>query len=136
MKIYSSVILVSLIIIIVFILTFYYFDLPHPGELHFHVPDYYLFSIPISIIIGLLFLVFFGVKFGEESRIRKKAYDKIEEIMAKENELLSLGGQAAAAAHSLGTPLSTIMLTSKELQKEFINNEKLKKNSYQIIERI
>ena len=28
--------------------------------------------------------------------------------MAKENELLSLGGQAAAAAHSLGTPLSTI----------------------------
>ena len=28
--------------------------------------------------------------------------------MAKEHEMLSLGGQAAAAAHSLGTPLSTI----------------------------
>ena len=48
--------------------------------------------------------------------------------MAKENELLSLGGQAAAAAHSLGTPLSTILLTVKELQKDFKDNEKLKKD--------
>ena len=47
--------------------------------------------------------------------------------MAKENELLSLGGQAAAAAHSLGTPLSTILLTVKELQKDFKDNKKLKK---------
>ena len=63
-----------------------------------------------------------------ESRIRKKAYDEMQEQMAKENELLSLGGQAAAAAHSLGTPLSTILLTAKELQKEFGNNEKIKKD--------
>ena len=48
--------------------------------------------------------------------------------MSKENELLSLGGQAAAAAHSLGTPLSTILLTAKELQKEFKDNVKLKKD--------
>jgi two-component system sensor histidine kinase RegB len=79
-------------------------------------------------MIGLIFLVYFGVKFGEESRIRKKAYDKIQELMAKENELLSLGGQAAAAAHSLGTPLSTILLTVKELQKEFGNNYKIRKD--------
>ena len=48
--------------------------------------------------------------------------------MAKENELLSLGGQAAAAAHSLGTPLSTILLTVKELQKDFKDNKKLNKD--------
>ena len=35
--------------------------------------------------------------------------------MAKEHEMLSLGGQAAAAAHSLGTPLSTIKIISQEL---------------------
>ena len=39
--------------------------------------------------------------------------------MAKENELLSLGGQAAAAAHSLGTPLSTIKIISQELFDQF-----------------
>ena len=124
----SSIILVALIITVLTILTFFSYDLPHPGELHFHAPDYYLYSIPLSIIIGLIFLVYFGFKFGEESRIRKKAFDKIQELMAKENELLSLGGQAAAAAHSLSTPLSTILLTVKELQKEFGNNHKISKD--------
>ena len=128
LNIYSSIILVSLIILILTILTFYYIDLPHPSELHFHAPDYYLFAIPISIIIGLIFLVYFGVKFGEENRTRKNAYDKIQELMAKENELISLGAQSAAAAHSLGTPLSTILLTIKELQQEFGTNVKIKKD--------
>ena len=124
----TSIILSSLIIIILTILTFYYFDLPHPGELHFHAPAYYLYAVPISIVIGLVFLVYFAVKFGDENRIRQKAYDKIQELMAKENELISLGGQAAAAAHSLGTPLSTILITVKELQKEFGNKDKIKKD--------
>ena len=128
LSIWSSVILVVLTIITLLILTFFYFDLPHPEALNFHAPDYYLYSITVSILIGLIFLVYFGFKFGTESRIRKKAYDVMQEIMAKENELLSLGGQAAAAAHSLGTPLSTILLTAKELQKEFGNNNKIKKD--------
>ena len=128
LSIFSSILLVVFTSIILVILTFYYYELPHPDELHFHAPEYYLYSIPLSIFIGLIFLVYFGIKFGSESRIRKKAYDKIQEIMAKENELLSLGGQAAAAAHSLGTPLSTILLTAKELQKEFGNKTKLKKD--------
>jgi len=128
LSIISSIILVLFTVIVLFFLTFFYFDLPHPDTLHFHAPDYYLYSIQVSIFIGLIFLVYFGVKFGEESRIRKKAFEKMQEIMAKENELLSLGGQAAAAAHSLGTPLSTILLTAKELQKEFGSDVKLSKD--------
>tara|TARA_B100001964_G_scaffold38504_1_gene41866 strand:- start:48 stop:1334 length:1287 start_codon:yes stop_codon:yes gene_type:complete len=128
LNMWSSITLVILIVLILIFLTFFYLELPHPGELHFHAPDYYFYAIPISVIIGLIFLVYFGVKFGQESRIRNQAYEKLQEIMSKENELLSLGGQAAAAAHSLGTPLSTILLTSKELQKEFGNNEKIKKD--------
>ena len=124
----SSVILVIITILSLITLTFFYFKLPHPQELHFHVPDYYLYAIPTSILIGLLFLVYFAVQFGEQNRKRKKAYDKIQEIMAKENELLSLGAQSAAAAHSLGTPLSTILLTARELQKDFKDNKKLKKD--------
>ena len=125
---FSSIILVLIITIVLIFLSFFYYELPHPGELHFHVPNYYLYSIPLSIIIGVFFLVYFGFKFGKESRIRKKAYDKIQELMARENELLSLGAQAAASAHSLGTPLSTILLTVTELQKEFGKNEKIKKD--------
>ncbi len=128
LNIYSSILLVIIIVIILSFLTFFYIDLPHPFESHFHVPDYYLYAIPLSILIGLLFLVYFAVKFGEKNRIKQKAYDKIKELMAKENELISLGGQAAAAAHSLGTPLSTILLTAKELLKEFGENDKIKKD--------
>ena len=43
--------------------------------------------------------------------------------MAKEHEMLSLGGQAAAAAHSLGTPLSTIKIISQELMKQLKNQK-------------
>ena len=125
---FSSILISVFIILILIFITFFYFDLPHPGKLHFHAPEYYFYSIPLSIIIGLVFLVYFGFKFGEESRIRKKAYDKIQELMSKENELLSLGGQAAAAAHSLGTPLSTILLTAKEIQKELGNKHRISKD--------
>ncbi len=125
---FNSIILVVIITIMLIYLTFFYRDLPHPGELHFHAPDFYLYAIPLSIVIGLFFLVYFGFKFGEESRIRKRAYDKIQELMARESELLSLGAQAAASAHSLGTPLSTILLTATELKKEFGNNQKISKD--------
>ena len=43
--------------------------------------------------------------------------NKLQEVIAKEYELESLGGQAAAAAHSLGTPLATIAVVAKELKK-------------------
>jgi two-component system sensor histidine kinase RegB len=47
----------------------------------------------------------------------------MEEIMAKEHEMLSLGGQAAAAAHSLGTPLSTIKIITQELKEQLKNHK-------------
>ena len=49
----------------------------------------------------------------------------MEEVMAKEHEMLSLGGQAAAAAHSLGTPLSTIKIITQELITQLKNNKEL-----------
>ena len=48
--------------------------------------------------------------------------------MAKEHELLSLGGQAAAAAHSLGTPLSTIKIITQELTKQFKGQKDIEKD--------
>ncbi|MBO6493659.1 MAG: ActS/PrrB/RegB family redox-sensitive histidine kinase [Pelagibacteraceae bacterium] len=127
LKLSSTINLVVITIFIIIILTFFHFDLPSPMHLHFHVPDYYLYAIPLAIIIGLIFLVYFGSKFGEESRKRKEALDNIQNVMAKEHELSSLGAQAAAAAHSLGTPLSTISLVIKELKEELKGNNKLEK---------
>ena len=66
--------------------------------------------------------------FGTQSRLRKEALGKMEEVMAKEHELLSLGGQAAAAAHSLGTPLSTIKIITQDLLKQFKEKTDIKKD--------
>jgi two-component system sensor histidine kinase RegB len=66
--------------------------------------------------------------FGIQSRIRKEALAKMEEVMAAEHELLSLGGQAAAAAHSLGTPLSTIKIITQDLMKQFKGQKNVEKD--------
>ena len=114
----TNLLLVLTTIFVIIFLTFFSMELPAPLNNHFHVSPYYYYSIPIALIIALVFLNFFAIIFGSESRIRKEALNKMEEIMAKEHEMLSLGGQAAAAAHSLGTPLSTIKIISQELLKQ------------------
>jgi len=124
----STINLSVITIITLILLTINHLPLPHSGELHFHVPNIYLYAVPIAIIIGLIFLTYFGVRFGIESRKRTKALNKLELILAKEHELESIGLQAAAAAHSLGTPLSTITVIARELEKEIGNNPKYSKD--------
>ena len=114
----TNSLLVFITTISIVFLSFFSKDLPSPLNDHFHVSLYYYYSIPIALIIALLFLNYFAIIFGVESKLRKDALNKMEEIMAKEHEMLSLGGQAAAAAHSLGTPLSTIKIISQELSKQ------------------
>ena len=119
----TNIFLVIITIISIIFLTFYSEDLPGPLKNHFHVDPYYYYSIPIALIIALIFLNYFAIIFGSESRLRKEALNKMEEVMAKEHEMLSLGGQAAAAAHSLGTPLSTIKIVTQELKKQLKNQK-------------
>jgi two-component system, sensor histidine kinase RegB len=114
----TNLFLVTITTFIIIFLTFFSESLPKPLSDHFHVSPYYYYSIPIALIIALIFLNYFAIIFGTESKIRKEALNKMEEVMAKEHEMLSLGGQAAAAAHSLGTPLSTIKIISQELLKQ------------------
>ena len=121
LKTNSMLVLITSLSII--FLTFYSKELPGPLNDHFHVSNYYYYSIPLALIIALLFLNYFAIIFGAESKLRKDALNKMEEIMAKEHEMLSLGGQAAAAAHSLGTPLSTIKIITQELSKQLKNQK-------------
>ena len=124
----TNTLLVTLTIIIIIFLTFNYQDLPINLNSDFHNNHYFYYSIPTSLIIALVFLNYFAMTFGTQSRLRKEALGKMEEVMAKEHELLSLGGQAAAAAHSLGTPLSTITIIAHDLMKQFKGQKDLEKD--------
>ena len=121
----TNFLIVVITTFVIIFLTFYSKTLPYPLNQHFHVDSYYYYSIPVALIIALVFLNYFAIIFGSESRKRKEALNKMEEVMAKEHEMLSLGGQAAAAAHSLGTPLSTIKIIVQELKHQLRNEKDL-----------
>ena len=124
----STIILGTLTIILLFTLTFFNLPLPGMEEYVLSFPNYYVTGILISLIIGLIFLSYFGIRFAGETKKRSDALNKLQQILAKEYELESLGGQAAAAAHSLGTPLATISVVAKEMRKEVGESSKLTKD--------
>ena len=127
LSIRTNILLIILTISSIILLTFYHQELPSPLN-EYIFSNYYYYSVPLALIIALIFLSFFALTFGNESKVRKDALDKIQEVISKENELVSLGGQAAAAAHSLGTPLSTIKIISQDLYENFKDNKELKKD--------
>ena len=127
LSIRTNILLIILTISSIILLTFLHQELPSPLN-EYIFSNYYYYSVPLALIIALIFLSFFALTFGNESKVRKDALDKIQEVISKENELVSLGGQAAAAAHSLGTPLSTIKIISQDLYDNFKNNKELKKD--------
>ncbi|MAC44719.1 MAG: hypothetical protein CMJ00_00920 [Pelagibacteraceae bacterium] len=124
----TTIILGFITSLLLFTLTHYYLPLPGLLAENFNVPDFYKFGILISILIGLIFLSYFGIRFAGETKKRSEALNKLQEVIAKEYELESLGGQAAAAAHSLGTPLATIAVVAKELKKEIGDNKDISKD--------
>ncbi len=122
----TTIILGLITSLLLFILSFYY--LPLPGVDMMNFPDIYKTGILISVLIGLIFLGYFGNRFAGEKKKTEEAFKKLQEVIYKEYELESLGGQAAAAAHSLGTPLATISVVAKELRKEIGDNHELSKD--------
>ena len=124
----TTIILGTFTIGLLFLLKEFHKILPGLDVYNFNFPEYYLAGALVSIIIGLVFLSYFGIRFSGETKKRSEALDKLQQVMAKEYELDSLDGQAAAAAHSLGTPLATISVVAKELKKEIGDKSKHSKD--------
>ena len=124
----TTILLGIFTIALLFVLSFFHYPLPGIHEQSMTFPKLYLTGYILSIIIGLIFLSYFGIRFSGESKRRTDAINKVQQVLAKEYELESLGGQAAAAAHSLGTPLATINVVATELKKELGNNQEYKKD--------
>lgn len=124
----TTIILGVITSFLLFILSFIYLPLPGFDKNIFDVPNLYKQGILTAILIGLVFLSYFGIRFAGETKKRSEALRKLQEVISKEYELESLGGQAAAAAHSLGTPLATISVVAKELKKEIGGDKEISKD--------
>ena len=124
----TTIILGILTIISLFLLSIFHYPLPGIHEHSITFPKLYLTGYFFAIIIGLIFLSYFGIRFSGETKRRSDAIKTLQTAIAKEYELESLGGQAAAAAHSLGTPLATISVVAKELKKDLGANNNYTKD--------
>jgi two-component system sensor histidine kinase RegB len=99
------------------VLVFFYFPLPWDSEDPLVLPPIYLFGVWLSIVVAIGVTSLYAFQVAEEARKLSDALAATELVLAREQHLTQLDGLAAAAAHELGTPLSTIFLISRELEQ-------------------
>ena len=99
------------------ILVFFYFPLPWDSDDPLVLPPIYLFGVWLSIVVAIGVTSLYAFQVAEEARKLSDALAATELVLAREQHLTQLDGLAAAAAHELGTPLSTIFLISRELEQ-------------------
>jgi two-component system sensor histidine kinase RegB len=87
-----------------------------PGQT-FELPEVYKWGTVAALAVGMPFLAFYTYRLSQEAGQMSGALAATELILAREQQLHALDGLAAAAAHELGTPLSTIVLVTKELSR-------------------
>lgn len=96
----------------------WHLPLPWGDGVEFTLPRLYKFGILASIAAGMIFLVLYAARLSKEARLMSTALAATEHVLAREQKLHALDGLAAAAAHELGTPLATISLVTKELERD------------------
>jgi len=97
-------------------LVFVHYPLPWGTEDPLRLPPIYMMGVWLSIVLAIGFIGVYAWQITEESRQLADALAATELVLAREQHLSQLDGLAAAAAHELGTPLSTIAVIAKELE--------------------
>ena len=98
------------------ILVFVHYPLPWDLDDPLRLPPIYMMGVWLSILLAIGFIGVYAWQITEESRQLSDALAATELVLAREQHLSQLDGLAAAAAHELGTPLSTIAVIAKELE--------------------
>lgn len=87
----------------------------YPG-VTLELPTMYKIGTFAAVCVSTTFLALYAWRLTKESRRMSAALAATDVVLAREQKLHALDGLAAAAAHELGTPLSTIVLVTKELE--------------------
>ncbi len=123
MPVRHTMLLGSLVVAIVTILMFYHQPLPWQPEGEFSVPRIYVAGVWFAVVSTILFTSIYAWRVADEARKLAAALAATELVLQREQHLSALDGLAAAAAHELGTPLATIALVAKEMERALADNE-------------
>ena len=99
------------------LLIFFHMPLPWVSDDPLVLPPIYVLGIWFSLLLAVGFIGAHAWQITEEARLLAEALTATELVLAREQHLSQLDGLAAAAAHELGTPLSTIAVVVKELER-------------------
>ena len=97
------------------VLVFFHLPLPWASDEPLTLPPTYMLAVWLSLLLALAFIGAYAWQVAEEARLLADALAATELVLAREQHLSQLDGLAAAAAHELGTPLSTIAVIVKDL---------------------
>lgn len=82
------------------------------------LPSIFRLGTWVAVVIGIVFLAAYAGIVAAERRRMHAALAAAQAALSGEQRLSSLGALAAAAAHELGSPLSTIAVTVNEIARE------------------
>jgi two-component system sensor histidine kinase RegB len=99
------------------VLVFFHYDLPWDREDPLELPEIYMVGVWLSILLAIGYIGVYTWQVAEEARQLSDALAATELVLAREQHLSQLDGLAAAAAHELGTPLATITVVIRELER-------------------
>ncbi|ACK49301.1 integral membrane sensor signal transduction histidine kinase [Methylocella silvestris BL2] len=100
------------------VLTFHHYPFPwYRGET-LTLPFIFSAGAWTAHVVSAIFIAIYASQVALESSKLADALSATELVLAREQHLTQLDGLAAAAAHELGTPLATITLVAKDLERQ------------------
>ncbi len=99
-------------------LMFYYLPMPHVHSLHDSEFDLHVIGMWLGFVISAGLIAYFVVKMGQTLRERDAMLAALREEQLRNERILALGTLATGAAHELGTPLSTMAVILKEMERD------------------
>jgi two-component system sensor histidine kinase RegB len=109
-------------------LVFYHFPLPWIEGAELTIPFVYVAGMWMAVFSSITFTAVYAWRVAEEARLLANALAATELVLQREQHLSALDGLAAAAAHELGTPLATITVVAKEMERALGNDPKYRED--------
>lgn len=117
-----SIALAVLAILGISALTLTPFPLPWYPGMELLIPDVLMAGFWFAIVATTSFAAFYTYRVSLEATELSDALTATELVLQREKHLSQLDGLAAAAAHELGTPLATISVVAREMERELGND--------------
>jgi two-component system sensor histidine kinase RegB len=94
--------------------------LPWPEGDTLLLPQLYQAGIWTALVIGIGFTSVYAWRIASESARMSAGLAATQLALSREHRLAALGALATAAAHELGTPLGTIAVVARELERSLV----------------